>query len=79
MRRLDQPSFSVKLILLVGIVAGLSACNKPCDDFADLACKTSGEDSVQCVRAREYAENAPGIEQPVCTQALELANTLKKK
>ena len=63
-------------LLLVFLVAG---CGKPCDEFADLACGASGEESRECVKARDYAEHAPGAEQKICEQALKLASALKRK
>lgn len=56
----------------------LSGCGNPCEDFADLACRTAGSASEECQRARRYAENAPSAEQALCSQALELAKTLKR-
>ena len=54
-------------------------CSKPCEEFAQLTCKTAGEDSAACEKAKGYAQRAPGVEQKVCAQALELAHTLKRK
>ena len=66
--------------LLVMLIVGSGVgCARPCDEFADLACNTTGEKSKECAKARDYAERAPGAEQKICAQALKLASALRRK
>lgn len=72
-----KSEFKKKACLLLAFL--FVGCSKPCDDFAALTCSSAGEESAACAKAQKHAQRAPGIEQEVCAQALELAQTLKRK
>lgn len=72
----------MSMVLRVFAMATLFAlgvgCGNPCEEFAEIACQTAGEQSQECEKARKRADNASSQNQEQCHVAVELVKSLER-
>lgn len=68
-----------RFLSLTGILMLLliTACTSPCTSVSELACKTAGNESRECLEMKNFAHEATDQDQKVCKHILELTNQLK--
>lgn len=59
-------------------LAGAGGCSSPCQDIAEIACRTAGEGSAECKAVRDKAARATSEDREACEVALELVESLEK-
>lgn len=56
----------------------ITGCGNPCEDLAEITCKTAGEGTEECKNIREKAGKASSEDKRACESALELVKSLER-
>ena len=65
-----------RLTICVLLLLGSVGCARPCQDLADAACASAGEESAECLKLREKADRADGEMRDACAAALKIRESL---